>query len=153
MPVRPVRVVRARGEDERDTKEVKKSAIKKNNAKVSVEQAEKGEKALRREDKREYHEAVSEERRADEDGERRESRNTGGSSASNNETAANATASTPASSSGNNDPDKEEEEEKQEEGRRPNAMTVPEGPSAQEREEHELTHIPYRAWCKHCVKA
>ena len=32
------------------------------------------------------------------------------------------------------------------------AMPVPEGPSNQEREEHELAHIPFRSWCEHCVK-
>ena len=32
-------------------------------------------------------------------------------------------------------------------------MTVPERPSRPEREKHELTHIPYRSWCEHCVKA
>ena len=25
-------------------------------------------------------------------------------------------------------------------------------PTAAEREEHNLTHVPYRAWCKHCVR-
>ena len=25
-------------------------------------------------------------------------------------------------------------------------------PSRREREEHELTHIPYRSWCRHCVR-
>ena len=31
-------------------------------------------------------------------------------------------------------------------------MTSPEGPSKQERETHNLTHIPFRSWCEHCVK-
>ena len=30
-------------------------------------------------------------------------------------------------------------------------MNDPEEPSAEERREHELTHLPYRSWCKHCV--
>merc|ERR1712077_100698 len=38
------------------------------------------------------------------------------------------------------------------EGRTPVAMPVPDGPSNHEREEHELTHIPFRSWCEHCVK-
>ena len=62
-PVRPVRAVRKTEENERGTTEVKKTATK-----------EKGEKALSREDKRQYHDAVTEERRVEEDGERRESR-------------------------------------------------------------------------------
>ena len=31
-------------------------------------------------------------------------------------------------------------------------MDSPEGPSKQERETHNLTHIPFRSWCEHCVK-
>ena len=31
-------------------------------------------------------------------------------------------------------------------------MRAPREPTAEEREEHELTHLPYRAWCKHCVR-
>ena len=85
----------------------------------SEEQAEKGRKALKREDKREYHEAVSEERRAEEDGERRESRNTGGSSGSDEQ-----------SRSTKNNGDDEEVDE----GREPGSLASPEGPSKQERE-------------------
>ena len=44
------------------------------------------------------------------------------------------------------------EEEELEEGRSPEAMAVPEGPSEKEREEHNLTHIPFRDWCEHCVR-
>ena len=29
---------------------------------------------------------------------------------------------------------------------------APREPTAAEREEHELTHLPYRAWCRHCVR-
>merc|ERR1711978_633884 len=43
--------------------------------------------------------------------------------------------------------------EETEEEKAPNAMTVPEGPSRQEREAHNLTHIPFRDWCEHCVRA
>ena len=106
---------------------------------------EKGERALNRKDKRQYHDAVNEERRAEEDGERRESRDTGGSSASNEAAAPQVPTSV--------DQAQEEDEQETEEGRLPKAMTVPEGPSRREREVHELTHIPYRSWCEHCVKA
>merc|ERR1712026_629233 len=46
----------------------------------------------------------------------------------------------------------EEDDEKEEEGRSPEALASPEGPSRQEREVHNLTHIPFRSWCEHCVK-
>ena len=38
-----------------------------------------------------------------------------------------------------------------EEGRTPVRMATPCRPSKQEREEHDLTHTPFRAWCKYCV--
>ena len=44
-------------------------------------------------------------------------------------------------------------EEEGEEGRDAIAMPSPMTPSRQEREQHELTHTPYRAWCPHCVRA
>ena len=130
-PVRPVSAFRGRCEDERGAKEVKKTATKEKRAGITTEQADKAEKALEREDKRQYHEAVDEERKAEEDGERRESKDTGGSSGSD---------------------DRTEKEEEEEEGRSPEALAVPEGPSNREREEHNLTHIPFRDWCEHCVK-
>eukprot|EP00972_Heterocapsa_arctica_P103002 15179555-Heterocapsa_arctica.AAC.1 len=39
----------------------------------------------------------------------------------------------------------------EEEGRRPRVMANPLTPSRQEIDEHMATHIPYRAWCPHCV--
>ena len=27
----------------------------------------------------------------------------------------------------------------------------PRQPSEQEREEHEMTHLPFRSWCRHCI--
>ena len=36
--------------------------------------------------------------------------------------------------------------------RNPNKMQDPRAPTQAEREEHELTHLPYRSWCIHCVK-
>jgi hypothetical protein len=37
------------------------------------------------------------------------------------------------------------------EGRRPRMMANPRTPSRTEVDEHMATHIPYRAWCPHCV--
>ena len=47
----------------------------------------------------------------------------------------------------------EEAEEEGEEGREAVAMPSPMAPSRKEREQHELTHTPYRSWCPHCVRA
>ena len=47
----------------------------------------------------------------------------------------------------------EEAEEEGEEGREAVAMPSPMAPSRKEREQHELTHTPYRSWCQHCVRA
>ena len=35
---------------------------------------------------------------------------------------------------------------------RPKTLPTPYTPSKQERIEHELTHVPYRSWCPHCVR-
>ena len=40
----------------------------------------------------------------------------------------------------------------EEEGRTAVGMTTPKMVSRKEREEHELTHLPYRSWCEHCVR-
>ena len=37
--------------------------------------------------------------------------------------------------------------------RAPKGLKVPSEPTASERRQHELTHMPYRDWCPHCVKA
>ena len=45
--------------------------------------------------------------------------------------------------------------ESEEEGggvRRPRKMLDPKAPSEEERKEHELTHLPFRSWCRHCVR-
>ena len=42
--------------------------------------------------------------------------------------------------------------EEGEEGIRAKGATVPTMPSQEEVEAHMLTHVPYRSWCKHCVK-
>ena len=39
-----------------------------------------------------------------------------------------------------------------EEGRRPRMLASPMQVSKRERDEHELTHLPFRAWCPHCVR-
>ena len=39
-----------------------------------------------------------------------------------------------------------------EEGEAQRAVRAPYTPTQAERDEHELTHFPYRAWCDHCVK-
>ena len=46
----------------------------------------------------------------------------------------------------------EEGEEEGEEGREAVASPAPRTPSRMEREQHDLTHTPYRAWCPHCVR-
>ena len=43
-------------------------------------------------------------------------------------------------------------EEEGEEGREAVATPAPMASSRLERETHELTHTPYRAWCPHCVR-
>ena len=43
--------------------------------------------------------------------------------------------------------------EEGEEGRLARGITAPMRVSDREREEHELTHTPYRAWCPYCVRA
>ena len=40
----------------------------------------------------------------------------------------------------------------EEEARAPRAVRDPGQPTQEEREEHDLTHIPYRPWCEHCVR-
>ena len=50
------------------------------------------------------------------------------------------------------EPEEEEEEVQSEEARRAKGAVVPELPSHEEREEHMLTHTPYRSWCRRCVK-
>ena len=38
-----------------------------------------------------------------------------------------------------------------EEGRNPRFRNPPSAPTAQERAAHEVTHVPFRQWCKQCV--
>ena len=36
--------------------------------------------------------------------------------------------------------------------RRPQKKQDPREPKDEERKEHELTHLPFRSWCRHCVR-
>ena len=47
----------------------------------------------------------------------------------------------------------QEEYEEGEEGRVSRGLVAPAKVSREEREEHERTHTPYRAWCRICVRA
>ena len=38
------------------------------------------------------------------------------------------------------------------EGQVPNVLACPGQPTKEERRKHNCTHIPYRAWCDHCVR-
>ena len=46
----------------------------------------------------------------------------------------------------------EDERQDEEEGRPPVTRKRPKMPSKREREEHEATHVPFRSWCRHCVR-
>ena len=46
---------------------------------------------------------------------------------------------------------KKNREEETEEGKKARSIKVDELPSQAEIEQHMLTHIPFRSWCKHCV--
>ena len=37
--------------------------------------------------------------------------------------------------------------------RKPKTFSMPTEPTQEERELHELTHLPFRSWCSTCVKA
>ena len=47
--------------------------------------------------------------------------------------------------------DEENGEDEEYGERKPEKMHDPREPSSAERKEHELTHLPFRSWCKHCV--
>ena len=50
------------------------------------------------------------------------------------------------------DEDKEEGMEEMEEEAKPKIRRAPNGPTRLEREDHEVTHLPFRSWCEFCVK-
>ena len=54
---------------------------------------------------------------------------------------------------GDVEPDNEDMEiEMEARMRRPDRKAAPKEPTAQERAEHMLTHMPFRSWCRHCVR-
>ena len=36
--------------------------------------------------------------------------------------------------------------------RKPQRVQDPKPPTKEERKEHEMTHMPFRSWCRHCVR-
>ena len=51
------------------------------------------------------------------------------------------------------DPREEEEiKGEDEEGREPKVMRAPKAVPKEERDAHEATHLPFRSWCRHCVR-
>ena len=40
----------------------------------------------------------------------------------------------------------------EEEAQQPVTRRAPKGPTKEEREKHEATHLPFREWCQHCVR-
>ena len=55
----------------------------------------------------------------------------------------------PLKTSMDSDPDQTGSEE---EAQVPKGIRAPKGPTKLEREEHDRTHLPFRAWCQHCVR-
>ena len=47
----------------------------------------------------------------------------------------------------------EEDDGEGEEGREPKVIRAPKSISREERDAHEATHMPFRSWCRHCVRA
>ena len=45
----------------------------------------------------------------------------------------------------------EEEERASEEAKKPEVLRDPGAPTPREVEEHNVTHLPFRSWCPHCV--
>ena len=50
------------------------------------------------------------------------------------------------------DKDLEREEYEDDEAREPITRRAPKGPTKEEREKHEATHLPFREWCDHCAR-
>ena len=48
--------------------------------------------------------------------------------------------------------EKGEEEAVESEGAAPKVIKDPGQPTRKERDEHEVCHVPYRSWCRHCVR-
>ena len=51
-----------------------------------------------------------------------------------------------------NTQDFEDQEQLESGSREPKMMRDPKLPSQEEIRTHELTHLPYRSWCVHCVR-
>ena len=45
-----------------------------------------------------------------------------------------------------------EDEEEEFGQRKVKKIQDPKAPTKEEREEHEKTHLPFRNWCKHCIR-
>ena len=45
-----------------------------------------------------------------------------------------------------------DEEDGESGSRRVVKMNDPAMPSEEERRDHEMTHLPYRSWCRHCIR-
>ena len=46
----------------------------------------------------------------------------------------------------------DEEEQEEEEAQEPITRRAPKGPTKEEKEKHEATHLPFREWCQHCIR-
>ena len=46
----------------------------------------------------------------------------------------------------------EDEDGDEEEAQEPKTRRAPKGPTKEEKEKHEATHLPFREWCQHCVR-
>ena len=51
------------------------------------------------------------------------------------------------------EPEDEDNREEGEEAEEPRGLRAPLKVSKEQRDAHEITHTPYRAWCRHCVRA
>ena len=51
------------------------------------------------------------------------------------------------------EPEDEDNREEGEEAEEPRGLRAPLKVSKDQRDAHEITHTPYRAWCHHCVRA
>ena len=43
-------------------------------------------------------------------------------------------------------------EEEEDDAEKPKTREMPKGPTKKERQVHEATHLPFRSWCRHCVR-
>ena len=51
------------------------------------------------------------------------------------------------------EPEDEDNREEGEEAEEPRGLRAPLKVSKEQRDAHEITHTPYRVWCRHCVRA